>query len=558
MPNVIVGTHVDTFMKSADATGALDAIGALGDAEFSTLSSTLLTKSDFANLSSTLAETTEVAALTSILLKTSDFSSLSSTLLPTTTFQSLSPSLVNSVSSVAGRGGQVRLSSIDISDSTVVGRNLMTSQNATSARTIIEAAKIPRGPFSTPFEASLNNVDYGAPYFNSNYDLKVLRTSISSVAFVGDSVTLQGLQGYSIFGSNNYGVWARSLTKAKFNFASNSIDGNNSYAFGGKRSDELVNLALSSLSANPTVNTVFIAWGINDVQQGGGTVAAFLSSSRYAWDLLRNAGKYVIQATIIPPVSSFGGGTAQKWIDANAGLRQLAESYNVPICDWVNSVALTAGSVFGLPACFIDNLHPNPYGASLLGREVAKTFNRFIDFNINNYSSLITSVTQNFVLSSTSVSTTPTGWNVFPSGDGTFSTAGISATDTGNWWTLNLVKNTGTGNFTITRFDTTTRPVSTRWMDAFCEFEVLSGAITPSISLITSPSNTQVAFDQSASSVSSVFVPSDGVCSLRTPASFIPDTASSTYLSMLVNPVAPGALIRLKGLSTRLVTFSGS
>lgn len=429
--------------------------------------------------------------------------------------------------------------------------------DATLFRNSLRAGRKPSGPYNNALEASRAGEPYNEPFFTPNYDYKLLRAGISAIAFIGDSVTSQGTLGQQYLGSSSYAAWARDIMQAKWNLAYDSLSGNSTYSVGGARSTDLVISMLPALTANPKPGIAVIAWGINDVQQTAGTIPYLLSSSRLAYDSLRNSGKFVVQTTVIPPLLSLDQARAQKLYDANVALRQQCVEYNIPLCDWTLAMGISSGALSANPLYMQDNLHPNPTGASVMGRELAKTLERHFDFTIDNYTPSITCVSENFGLSGVSISAFPTGWLVFPPTGGTISSRSISASPQGNWWTFDLYKGTATSYYNLLTFTTTTRPVSNTFIDGFMDFEVLSGAVSMNITVQGQPGNFQAAMDQYASAAHSVFLPEDGVCSLKTPAFSANAGITNAYPSVLMTPLSTNASLRIRNLSVRIVPFSG-
>lgn len=429
--------------------------------------------------------------------------------------------------------------------------------DVTLFRTSLSAGRKPSGPYNNALEASRAGAPYNEPFFTLEYDYKLLRAGVSAVAFLGDSVTSQGTLGQQVLGSANYGVWARDIMQTKWNFAYDSLSGNSTYGVGGSRSDQLVTSMLPALTANPKPNLTVIAWGINDVQQTAGSIVSLLTSSKLAYDSLRNSGKFVIQTTVIPPLVSLDQARAQKLYDANVALRQQCVEYNIPLCDWTLAMSISSGALSANPLYMSDNLHPNAAGASIMGRELAKTMEKHFDFTIDNYSPAITCVSENFGLSGVSISATPTSWLVFPPAGGTISSRSISASPQGNWWTFDLYKGTATSYYNILTFTNSTKPLSNTFIDGYFDFEVLSGAVACGISVQVYPSNAQVIFDQSAGHTHGVFLPEDGQCALRTPAFSANGGITGAYPSVLMTPLSTNASVRIRNLSVRIVPFSG-
>lgn len=529
MPDVIVKAHVDTFMKSDDSSDALNAIGGLGESKFAGLSATLVSESEFASLSSGFLLKSEFAGLSSTFsqgsLPTVDFAGLSATLLPKLEFAGLSSNFTN-------------LSASNVSNPTEFRRNIQTS-------------KVPTGPYATALEASINGATFGEPYYNSNYDLKVLRTPVSSIAFLGDSVT--SMTGATLPESSSYPVWTRSLGRSKWDYARDNNGNNFTFAVGGSRSDQLT-MFLSAISASPA-NIVFIGWGINDVQQTGGTVQSLLTSSAYAIDVLRRAGKFVVQATVIPPLTSTNVATAQKWLTANQAIREQCSAYNVPVCEWANVLSLSAGAVSGYNIYYRDQLHPNSWGASMMGRVAFRTLSSFVNYSIDNNTKPITAYTQNENLSAVG-SANPTNWSIFPATGGSITARPVSSTSTGNYWTVEFYKGTSgpSSPFSMSNSVNNIAPVSSIYVEGYAEFEVLSGGAIVEARFLRFPGNALVIADNYAATVSASFIPSDGRVALRTPPYVPPSDTSLLYPSVIITPDSGNAVVRFKSVGVRQIS----
>lgn len=145
------------------------------------------------------------------------------------------------------------------------------------------------------------------------------------------------------------------------------------YAVGGKTTGQMVDEQLPQVLANPTTYCTLLG-GVNDIYQGV-TGDAIIENLRTMIRALVDAGIRPIVGEMTP-VNGLNELRLGYLNQVNAWIRQVAPTLGAWVVAWAHALANADGSLKA--DAFVDDLHPSPYGADLMGRAFAKTLDGLI------------------------------------------------------------------------------------------------------------------------------------------------------------------------------------
>jgi lysophospholipase L1-like esterase len=373
------------------------------------------------------------------------------------------------------------------------------------------------------------------------YRLKVLPPlpSIRKIAVTGDSVTTQGNYNLSYLSALGYYGWARAFCGSKWELVKNG----DTYHFGvsGTRSDQLRALCWDAIMASDA-DVCVLTYGVHDVNQGV-PPQTFIAGAISDWAAFRKAGIQPVAVTLLPMSPAYFYNHA-RIAEYNAALRIAAQQHNVPLCDWTHVMEAEPGSNNGEgdPTLYFrnDGIHPNPYAASMLGRELAKTLKK----NFRAVAPLWTGerwLTPNIQLNGSDGQPTG-GWNVTVPAGGAVTSKTIIATPEGNWWELEFSPGTSTGNFMAANHSGNLGgPPAGLTVECTAEIQVMSGSLD-NVSLYGSGSALFAIDMHGVARIGRQIVAEDGIVVLRTLPITLPSSTTWATASLYFNSTEPSRI----------------
>jgi lysophospholipase L1-like esterase len=182
----------------------------------------------------------------------------------------------------------------------------------------------------------------------------------SRVAFMGDSITAGGIAAgrFGAYSPRGFPVYALLASGGRLVGAAQAGKG------GDYTSNMVTRFAADVISVHPDI--VVICGGTNDVINGVSTattmenlVSMVRSSSA--------AGSLPVMATIPPVASSYSTSIRNALLTLNREIRDYANDNGVPLVDFHAAVVATDGGGDFAIGNRVDDLHPSPTGARLMG-----------------------------------------------------------------------------------------------------------------------------------------------------------------------------------------------
>lgn len=258
-------------------------------------------------------------------------------------------------------------------------------------------------------------------------------------------------------------------------YARNRFKVTSEYGVAGESTTQILARA-ATVIADPARN-VFLYAGINSVAGANPEPAAdIINSNRAIWDALQNAGKRVIQPTIMPARQIITTAQRQIFDQVNAWIMAEGPKRGVVVIPWHHLWAdVTDGKPHGpsqtAPWTTIDGTHPSSYGAALMGKYAAEFLaplfpgngNQLTCTNADSSNAILNGMMLtaggNGTLNGASSALVPFGWKVTTTGDLAVTASIIPSTDNlGNWQQLKITAgtvNTGSVQFS---YDASTSP----------------------------------------------------------------------------------------------------
>lgn len=313
-------------------------------------------------------------------------------------------------------------------------------------------------------------------------EISIPLPSISTIAFFGDSITGQSTRGstgtdgvgaYYIDGVG-YSSWAKALNQSKWDFEPDG--GRLTFATGGKTTQELIDLHLEDVLASDA-DVVVEQGGTNDIDRGFSTTT-IVTNKVNVWTQIRESGMIPVTMAI-PPFGLAQGGNATgtksvRVVQANTAIQEAAEEMGVPFVSYDGQLDTVAGNGIANTSMFTDALHPNGWGAYIMGEALAEVLEDSFIMPLDNWANT-NYLTPNVALAGSSGQ--PTSWLVpgAPSG-ATLNSKALESSADGNWWVFDVMSGTSTSSFALNNFTSNLggSPVG-KTVESLAEIEVVSG-----------------------------------------------------------------------------------
>ncbi len=290
---------------------------------------------------------------------------------------------------------------------------------------------------------------------------------VSTIAFLGDSITANGGYTPSVIGDIGYWGWILAFLEGRAQLAPSPTS--TSFATGGFTSWQIEQFWLPKVLSDPNIDVVFCHFGTNDNTHSPADSAGHI---RNMWREIRLANKKPVGSSILPTAGTSAYPTPPNTDfirQTNALLRQYAVADNVLFCDWTGEIEKPKNSGTGIAAVYpdttpylYDSAHPNIDGACVLGRYAANFLKTNLHWVGNAYSGKV-AVTPNSEFRPsysdgvgnviTGSATQPAIWNspiwqpfAMPNyvAGSLVSSSTVHDDYTGeNWWQIEVTKGTG-------------------------------------------------------------------------------------------------------------------
>jgi lysophospholipase L1-like esterase len=193
-----------------------------------------------------------------------------------------------------------------------------------------------------------------------------------SVAAIGDSIVAQCMPQINLLTNAPAQTYANSAQwHSAYDFLSYGASRSNyswypfeyNAGYGGAQSPLILSACLPALVGYPTAqpDMCLVLAGTNDAGASV-PIATTLANLRAMYTGLQAAGIQPIAATILPRADVPANVSA-----LNRGIVRLAESMNLPLADFYSALVNPANGQWGLAAWTMDNIHPSPRAAALMG-----------------------------------------------------------------------------------------------------------------------------------------------------------------------------------------------
>lgn len=369
------------------------------------------------------------------------------------------------------------------------------------------------------------------------------KPSITSMAFMGDSITEYVGTTLNDYEFNGYASWIYALTGCSFDFIPSATK--LSFATGGFTTTQIGSTWLGPAIAS-SANSIFVLEGTNDsaTQTSQQTADRILTH----WLAIKAAGKTPIGSSIWPCV---GNATKSAWIVAtNAILRSHAAANGIKFCDWTGEIENVPNSNTGVSntTWLPDNIHPGLAGAIKMGQFAARFLKQKTKLAFDPYFGKV-ALSRNPQFAGSAGQANDFNIPFIPTGATLNSKTLVADPVTGgNWWQLDINQGTAPiGNTSSIQHNFLAAPDLTgETVIGMVEIEVLSGQLAyargiASYTVATTTRRTHIANVNSATT--GVLTSADGLIRFRTRPITFP--SGVTYYTMSTQ-FAGTAVVRIR------------